>query len=182
MRIIGGYLKGHRLTPPKSDQVRPTADMVKGSIFNILRDWEGKIILDLFGGTGNLGIEAYSRGAREVVFVDNDISSIMIIRKNLMKFDLYSKSKIYSMDFRAAIKKFGKEGKKFDVIFIDPPFKKNFWEPAFKLIIQHRILQKNGIVISEIPTFKKIEISGNFELITDRNYGQNRLIILRGVK
>ena len=180
MRITGGYLKGQKITPPKSDQVRPTSDRVKESIFNIYRDWEGKSVLDLFGGTGNLGIEAYSRGAEKVIFVDNDISSIMVIRENLIKFDLYSRSKIYSMDFRAAIKKFGKEGITFDVIFVDPPFKRNFWEQSFTLILQQGILKEEGVIISEVPTFKEINIPEGLKITTDRNYGQNRLIILKG--
>ncbi len=180
MRVIGGYLKGRKLTPPKSKSVRPTLDSVKESIFNIIQEWEDKVILDLFAGTGNLGIEAFSRGAKEVIFVDNDINSIMVVRENLAKFDLIQKSKIYSMDFKAALKKFGKDEKKFDVIFIDPPFKQFYWETAFNLIIETKILTNEGYIITEIPTYKEVKIPEQLSVYRDREYGQNRLLILTG--
>ncbi len=180
MRIIGGYLKGQKLTPPKSDRVRPTIDRVKEAIFNIIQEWEDKVILDLFAGTGNLGIEAYSRGAKTVYFVDNDINSIMVVTENLKKFDLLKKSKIYSMDYKAALKKFGREGVKFDVIFIDPPFKKDFWEPALNLIVENHLLNDNGFIVTEIPTYKETKIPDSLTIYRDRKYGQNRLLILSG--
>ncbi len=180
MRIIGGYLKGRKLTPPRSDRVRPTIDRVKEAIFNILQDWEGSKVLDLFAGTGNLGIEAYSRGAEEVYFVDNDINSIMVIRENLEKFELLRKSKVYSLDFKAAIKKFGRDGIKFDVIFIDPPFKKDYWDQALSLIISNEILSDEGYIITEIPTYKSLTVPEGLTIFRDREYGQNRLLILTG--
>ncbi len=180
MRVIGGYLKGRKLTPPRSDRVRPTIDRVKEAIFNIIPEWDDLIILDLFAGTGNLGIEAYSRGAKKVFFVDNDINSIMVIRENLEKFDLLRQSKIYSLDFKSALKKFSRETIKFDIIFIDPPFKKDYWEEAFELIINGNLLTKNGFIITEVPTYKSIQIPPKLKTYRDREYGQNRLLILTG--
>ena len=160
MRIISGLFKGRGLTAPNGLTIRPTPDKVKGAIFNIIGE---RIIessfLDLFAGTGAIGIEALSRGAREVIFVDNSIKAINIIKENLQKiydlrftiYDLKSyapKSKI-SIIKGDAVEFIKKTGQQFDFIFLDPPYKSDLGEGALIEISRRNILKENGEVIWE---------------------------------
>lgn len=120
MRIISGKYKGN-LTSFKADHIRPTTDRVKESQFNILMGhFEDARVLDLFAGTGNLGIEALSRGAREVVFVEKNPRSILIVRENLKKLKVTEPTQVIQKDVLSYLKSY--EGEPFDVIFADPPF------------------------------------------------------------
>jgi len=148
MRIISGLFKGRRLTAPNGLTIRPTPDKVKGAIFNIIGE---RIIessfLDLFAGTGAIGIEALSRGAREVIFVDNSIKAINTIKKNLSIFNIqYSTFNIVKADAVEFIKKTGQQ---FDFIFLDPPYKSDLGEGALIEISRRNILKENGEAIWE---------------------------------
>lgn len=121
MRIISGKYKGHQLVDFNADHIRPTTDRVKESMFNILMgNIEGARILDLFSGTGNLGLEALSRGAAEVVFVELNKRSIDILKKNIAKLKISETHQIINKDVLAFLKSY--TGPAFDVIFADPPF------------------------------------------------------------
>lgn len=121
MRVISGKYKGHQLVSFQASHVRPTTDRVKESLFNIFRnEIDGARVLDLFSGTGNLGIEALSRGAREVVFVEKNRKSVDIVEKNIAKLKVTEPHKIVCMDVLSFLKKPPTEP--FDVIFADPPF------------------------------------------------------------
>ena len=148
MRIISGLFKGRRLTAPNGLTIRPTPDKVKGAIFNIIGE---RIIessfLDLFAGTGAIGIEALSRGAREVIFVDNSIKAINTIKENLSIFNIqHSTFNIVKADAVEFIKKTGQQ---FDFIFLDPPYKSDLGEGALIEISRRNILKENGEVIWE---------------------------------
>lgn len=121
MRIIGGKFKGHPLVSFKADHIRPTTDRVKESLFNI---WQGEVeetrVLDLFSGTGSLGLEALSRGAREVLFIESHRASVEIIRRNLKQLKVDSGVRILPLDVLTFLRKFAEEP--FDLILIDPPF------------------------------------------------------------
>lgn len=122
MRIISGKYKGHQLVAFKADHIRPTTDRVKETLFNkLMFQLEGARVLDLFCGTGNLGLEALSRGARECVFVEKNVKSIEITRKNIQKLKVpASDYRIINMDVLAYLKNY--QGEAFDIIFADPPF------------------------------------------------------------
>ena len=160
MRVISGSFKGKRLTAPKGLTIRPTPDKVKGAIFNILgeRIIESSL-LDLFAGTGAIGIEALSRGAKEVVFVDNNIKAINLIKKNMencriqiaeCRFDKSEirnpKSEIIRGDALEFIKKTDRQ---FDFIFLDPPYKSDLGEKALLEISRFNILKEDGEIIWE---------------------------------
>ncbi|MCK4404159.1 MAG: 16S rRNA (guanine(966)-N(2))-methyltransferase RsmD [candidate division Zixibacteria bacterium] len=147
MRIISGEHKGRRLVGGKKTEVRPTSDKVKESIFNVLHEEvEGKRILDLFAGVGSLGIEALSRGAESVTFVDASSQSINILKKNLQDLSLESKSTILHLD---GLKALNKLKDKFQIIFADPPYLKGFVHRIINLVAQSEVLEKNGILILE---------------------------------
>lgn len=150
MRVITGKVKGRKLKAPKGLDVRPTTDRVKESIFNILRTIkEDSKVLDLFAGSGNVGIEFLSRGAKECFFIDNDNISIKTIRENLEHTRLTPQSNIYKNSVEGAIRLLSKKGFAFDYIFMDPPYGKNLALPALELICQEKIIKKDGLVIVE---------------------------------
>ncbi len=144
MRVITGSARGRRLNEPKNMDIRPTTDKVKESIFNIVQfDIEGRKVLDLFAGTGQLGIEALSRGARSVTFVDESNEAIKIVRSNLEHCGLTGE--VVRED---AVSFLGHCGK-YDVIFLDPPYKSGLMEAVLRKIIQFDILSEGGIIICE---------------------------------
>ncbi len=153
MRIISGIFKGRKLIPPRGLSIRPTPDKVKGAIFNIIGE---RIVecsfLDLFAGTGAIGIEALSRGAKEVVFVDNSIKAINTIKENLSRCKMQdARCKIVKEKTVEFIKSVGQgfSPAKFDFIFLDPPYKSHLGEQALMEISQCNILKKDGEVIWE---------------------------------
>jgi len=159
LRIIGGIHSGRRLISPKGKQIRPTYDRVKETIFNCLRgeDILGKRVLDLYAGTGNLGIEALSRGAKEVVFVDKSPYACQLIRENIELCNFKDCSKVYRKDGLAAIKYLNKKGQAFDLIFLDPPYdamnlleKTLFSLSSFPLLYPRgKIVVQHGSALSE---------------------------------
>lgn len=144
MRVITGTARGRKLVEPKDMSVRPTTDMVKEAIFSIVQfDVPGRRVLDLFAGTGQLGIEALSRGARECVFVDNNPASLKLVQQNL---DIcHMKAPVVRSDAASFLAGCGK----FDLIFIDPPYKKGFYEEILNTIFKFDILTDGGIILVE---------------------------------
>ena len=146
--MIAGKYRGKRLISPEDNRVRPTSDRIKETMFNILfsKGVGGGIkVLDLFAGTGALGIEALSRGAEECVFTDIDVKSCALVRENLKITGI--KGEVYHAEFKAAIPKL--TGRKFDLILIDPPYKQNRECEIVNLIIEHGILAENGVAVIE---------------------------------
>ncbi len=152
MRVITGSARGRRLKEPKNMDIRPTTDKVKESIFNIVQfDLEGRRVLDLFAGTGQLGIEALSRGAKSAVFVDESNEAVKIIRENLEHCGLKGETT------RDDAIGFLSRGGKFDIIFLDPPYASGLLDAALKKIIQFDILAEGGIIICETAGEKTLE-------------------------
>ena len=144
MRVITGIAGGRKLKSPEGDAVRPTADQVKQAMFNILQfDLEGRRILDLFGGTGQLGIEALSRGAREAVFTDSSRTSVQLIRENLKRCGL--EGTVLQTDALSYLAR----GEKFDVIFIDPPYDGGLYQAVLERINAVDNLTEGGIIVCE---------------------------------
>ncbi len=150
MRIIAGRSKGRTLESIKGRNTRPTSDKVKGAIFNII---QGRIpdslVLDLFAGTGNLGLEALSRGARKAIFIDKDINAIRIIKKNCYNLGYKEQVEIYRNDAARGLTELSKRDILFDIVFMDPPYSKGYEEALLQLINEANILHNDGIVIIE---------------------------------
>ena len=169
MRVISGIARGRKLKEPLSDKIRPTSDKVKESVFNIVQfDIEGRRVLDLFSGTGQFGIEALSRGARSVVFVDSATESIKLIRENLKICGLSDMASIYARDALRFLE--GEE--KFDLIFIDPPYDSKLAELAVSKITEFDKLNINGIMICEIKVDSSTpEVTSPYMLEKEYKYG-----------
>lgn len=150
MRIITGNAKGLQLKTPKGLDIRPTSDRVKESLFSILADTvTGAAVADLFAGTGNLGLEALSRGAASAVFVDVSPVSLKIARENVAKARLLDKADFLRMDVLAAVDRFGKAGRRFDLIFSDPPYNRGLASATLRQIDTGDILSPGGIIVIE---------------------------------
>lgn len=147
MRIISGEYKGRILRSVKKAKIRPSSDKVKGSIFNVLKDEvEGKKVLDLFAGSGNLGIEALSCGAEFVTFVDSSSRSIKIIKRNLESLNLDKRSKTVGKDCLRVLPKL--HGK-FGIVFADPPYLCDFAQKVIDSVVKYDLLEKDGILVLE---------------------------------
>jgi 16S rRNA (guanine966-N2)-methyltransferase len=177
MRIISGKAKGRRLVAQKGKAVRPTADRVKESLFNILpRDFSGMTILDLFAGTGNLSIEALSRGAEKAILVDASERSAAVIRENLRRLGLSEHAQVWVLPAARALRSLAKRGETFDVIFLDPPYDQKLVDRSLKLIEQGNLLNANGTVVAEHSVREAVPTSyGSLILNDQRRYGDTLL-------
>ncbi|WP_204260265.1 16S rRNA (guanine(966)-N(2))-methyltransferase RsmD [Caloranaerobacter azorensis] len=177
MRVITGTAKGHRLKVPKGLDVRPTTDRIKESLFNILgNNLEGSVVLDLFAGSGSIGIEFLSRGAKECYFIDNSIISIKAIKENLIKTKLIDKSYVYKNTAEKAIKKLGIRGIRFDYIFMDPPYEKGLVIPTLESIAYQDLLKEEGIIIIEHES--KLDLLNeivSFVKVRENDYGNTKI-------
>ncbi|HVP35951.1 MAG TPA: 16S rRNA (guanine(966)-N(2))-methyltransferase RsmD [Terriglobales bacterium] len=179
MRIISGEKKGVRLFSLKKRKIRPTSDKVKEAIYNILTSVEDKRVLDLFAGSGALGIEALSRGADEVVFVDDSSSSLNLIRKNLEKLGLIDKSRIVKKDAIRFLKAEFEEN--FDIIFADPPYGKGFCQKVLEILSGKVILNPDGVLVIEHHKKEKLETVRNLILLKERKYGDTLVSFFRKI-
>lgn len=178
MRVISGTAKGHRLYTPKSNRIRPAADKVKGAIFNILGNCEGAFVLDLFAGTGNVGLEALSRGAAGAIFVDSLQESMIILRKNIQVCRFQEKSKIFKGRLPKILNKVKKYREHFDLIFVDPPYDKNLIVPTLQAIHNNKLIDAQSMVIVEHSPRESPECDA-FKVIDQRQYGQTFVSFLK---
>lgn len=154
MRIITGKYKGN-LVPFQAGHIRPTTDRVKETLFNILmHQIDDARVLDLFAGTGSLGIEALSRGAKEVVFVEQHKKSVEIIRKNLQKFNVTEPTQVIQKDVLSFLKTYG--GEPFDIIFCDPPFTQEMADDVMKTMSNSKVFHENTLITIESGRREKI--------------------------
>ena len=178
MRVISGKARGINLKTPEGVLTRPTIDRVKEALFSIINfDIPASNVLDLFGGTGQLGIEALSRGAKSAVFVDQREDACKLIKENLRRTKLEQDAKVVRMDYLDYLKRCRE---KFDIIFLDPPYAEVFLENALKCITEIDILQSGGIIVAERPLGK--DLPWDFEGFTrskDYKYGKVLLTIYR---
>ena len=178
MRVITGKARGVQLKTPEGMDTRPTTDRVKEALFIIINfDSPGARVLDLFGGTGQLGIEALSRGAKSAVFVDAREESCRLIRENLKRTRLEQDAKVVRSDYMAYL---GRTKEQFDIILLDPPYAEVFLENALNRITEIDILHSGGIIVAERPLGKELpwEFDG-FERSRDYKYGKILLTIYR---
>ena len=178
MRVISGTARGTVLKTPDGMLTRPTADRVKEALFSIIQfDLPSAVVLDLFGGTGQLGIEALSRGAKRAVFVDEREDACRLISENLKRTKFTEKATVRRSDYAAYLKKCSE---KFDIILLDPPYAEVFLENSLNLITEIDILQSGGIIVAERPAEKDLsfEFSG-YQRSRDYKYGKTLLTLFR---
>ena len=181
MRVVAGKARGTVLKTPDGMQTRPTADRVKEAMFSVIQfDIPGAKVLDLFGGTGQLGIEALSRGAASAVFVDQSDRACRLIKENLAKTKLDTVSKIIKNDYANYLQT---TRETFDIILLDPPYAEIFLENCLKLITEIDILHSGGIIVCERPLGKDLilEFDG-YTRSKDYKYGNTLLAVYRKTK
>ena len=178
MRVISGIARGVSLMTPKGELTRPTTDRVKEALFSIIQfDLPGAKVLDLFGGTGQLGIEALSRGAKHAVFVDSREDACRLIKDNLKRTRLETGATVVRSDYLQYLQRCKEQ---FDIIILDPPYAEVFLENALNIITEIDILQTGGIIVAERPLGKDLpwEFVG-FTRSKDYKYGQILLTLYR---
>jgi len=176
MRVISGKYKGKNLIGFDIDGTRPTMDRVKESLFGIIQNnIKNSIVLDLFAGSGSLGIEAISNGAIEAYFIDNNIELINIIKKNTS--GMNEKIHIMKSDYKSTLEMLKNSNIKFDIIFLDPPYKLNLINDCLNKIIEYNLLNKDGIIVCEYET-EQIE-NNSLTLIKDKKYGSKKIKIFK---
>jgi len=178
MRVITGKARGIVLKTPDGMATRPTSDRVKEALFSIIQfDIPAARVLDLFGGTGQLGIEALSRGAKRAVFVDEREDACRLIRENLKRTKLEQSARVVRSDYMAYLKTCSEQ---FDIVLLDPPYAEVFLENSLKMITEIDILQSGAIIVAERPVGKELpwDFPG-FERSRDYKYGNTLVTIYR---
>ena len=181
MRIISGTARGTKLYTLEGQTTRPTLDRVKESLFNIIQnEIPNSIFLDLFSGSGAIGLEAASRGAKKTILCDKSKDAIQIIRKNIEKTHLSEKVELYKSDYELLLKTKIKE--KIDIVYIDPPYNSDFVVKSVEILINRKLVDENSNIIIEtdneeeiLKNLKKIEV----EITDKRKYGRAVLIFLK---
>ena len=179
MRIIAGDYKGRKLESPQDRDIRPTSDKVKEAIFSILMPYtEDGVFVDLFAGTGSLGLEALSRGAKYCYFCDKERKSINIIKENVSRCSAEDYSEIIWGDYMKALRRI--EGKKIDVFLLDPPYDSSLYEKALNSIDLLDLLSDEGIIIAEHEKHSSLpDSAGRLVLVKERHYGRIILSIYK---
>lgn len=183
MRVISGSARGKRLASLEGLETRPTLDRVKEALFNVLQfRLIDKNILDLFSGSGALAIEALSRGSKSAVLCDSSKRAINIINKNLEDTRLKENAEVINKDYIEALKSLKNKFKKFDIIFLDPPYKSDFIVKSINYIKEYNLLEDDGIIIAETDDKDKMEQIKNIEnmeVYDIRKYGIVYIIFIR---
>lgn len=174
MRIIAGTAKGRKLVPIKGKGIRPTSDKIRQAIFNILNlDWDGARVLDLFAGTGALGIEALSRGASEAVFIDHHPYAIETIKKNLSLCGFPERGRVFKNNPLHGLSFLEKPGLLFDVIFMDPPYGQGMARKTLELLAQRNLMKPDGVVVVECDRAEILSSPAGFQVQGEKRvYGR----------
>lgn len=179
MKIISGKYKGRNIEGHNLDGTRPTMERVKESLFAIIQNYlDEAVVLDLFSGSGNLGIEALSEGASFAYLVDYNKKASDTIKRNLNTIGIKD-AEVINLDYKKALNYL--KDKKIDLIFLDPPYKTDFIEQSIKLIDEYNILSDEGLIICENDSLDKIVYPDNYEVVKDRKYGDKWVVILRKI-
>lgn len=181
MRVISGQARGTKIKTIESNTTRPTLDRVKESLFNILQGKiKNKVILDLFAGSGALGIEALSRGAKKVYFNDNNQLAINVLKQNLEKTRCMQNAIIINKDYKEAIKEIKEE---LDIVFLDPPYKLDLVTKTVKELLKQNLINKETIIVVETDEIERdtqgLKEIEKIEIIDKRKYGRANLIFVK---
>jgi 16S rRNA (guanine966-N2)-methyltransferase len=177
MRIIAGTMKGRKLKAPSGLELRPTSDKVKEALFNILASRiEGANLLDLYAGTGSIGIDALSRGAQSVVFVENNKRHFQFLKKNLASYPLEGRAETFATAAADFLRKARKSNRSFDIIFIDPPYQSKEIEKILPILQEGDMITTHGLVVIEHFHKKSLpETVGNLSFLKKYKYGETIL-------
>lgn len=180
MRIISGLARGTKLYTLEGEQTRPTLDRVKEALFNIIQnEIPNSTFLDLFSGSGAIGLEAASRGAKKAILCDNAKKAIQIIKKNIEKTHLQNKIELYQLDYEELLK--NKINEELDIVFIDPPYQTDYAIKSIKIILENKLVNENTIIIVEtdreeiIKHIEKMQV----DIEDKRKYGRATLVFLK---
>ena len=177
MRIIAGKAKGRKLLSPPSMETRPTLDSLKEAMFSSIQNYIlDSYVLDMFSGTGSLGLEAASRGAKEVYLIDRSKDAYPILKKNVetLKFEDFCTT--LNMDSYDALKSLASKNKVFDIIFIDPPYCKDMIPEAIKIVKEKNLLNEDGIIVTKIDTMEEIyQGYEDIKLLKSKKYGNTTI-------
>ena len=184
MRIISGQFKGKKLLEPNDKKTRPLKDLVKESLFNIIEhskkfdiDLEKSNVLDLFAGVRSFGLEALSRGVKDVVFIENYNEVVRILKKNITNLDLSKKCDVLERDILNDFN-FKELNKSFDIIYLDPPFKEKNINSLIMKINKSNILKKNGVIILHRHKNENDQFISESSIIEEKQYGISKIIFL----
>ncbi len=176
MRVISGKYKGKKLIGFDIDGTRPTMDRIKESLFGMIQNnLRDSVVLDLFAGSGSLGIEAISNGANMCYFVDKEQELIKIIKQNIS--NMNEKINLLKSDYSSALKQFKSDNIKFDIVFLDPPYKMNLINDCLNKIYEYKLLNENGIIVCEYEN--ESVNNDNFELLKYKKYGSKKISIYK---
>jgi 16S rRNA (guanine966-N2)-methyltransferase len=186
MRIVAGKHRGLSLATPKDDRVRPTSDRVREALFNVLahNDFgigfsvEGARVLDLFAGTGALGLEALSRGAKYVLFVDDHAESRALVRRNVEAAQATGATKIWRRDATGLGEMPPNAGGSFDLVFLDPPYRKGLVELALASARGGKWFAERALVVAEMAAGEAFAVPVGFAVVDERAYGDTRVVVL----
>lgn len=180
MRIVTGSARGTKLETLEGTETRPTASVVKEAVFSMIQfEIEGRNVLDLFAGSGQLGLEALSRGAERATFCDANIAATDVIKKNAQKTHLYEKSRVLKSDYKELIRNLsGKE--KFDIVFIDPPYAEDLVGDALERIMRAELLSPYALVVCEGERPEPFECEG-LTLRKHSRYGRTYITLLENI-
>jgi 16S rRNA (guanine(966)-N(2))-methyltransferase RsmD len=183
MRIIGGERRGWKLVEWDDSAIRPMRDFVRSALFNILYDFvPDAAFLDLFCGTGSVGLEALSRGARSCTFVDRSRDACGIVRRNLDRLDFLARGEVIQGDALGVLETLRHAGRRFDLVFIGPPYYHELVPPALEALGDGALLGSDPVVVAEIHSTESIaDVVGKLSLVDRRRYGDNQLWLYRTV-
>ena len=182
MRIIGGEARGRVVRLPAGSRIRPTADRIKESLFNILHSVEGSFFLDLFAGSGNVGLEALSRGARFTAFVEKDIRLVRALQGSLVQLGFAARAEVIAADAESGLRRLVQRGDRFDLIFTDPPYDQGLVLETLAWPDMRKALAENGIVVLQHSAREKPDgLQTQPWVVADqRRYGDTVLSFLKG--
>ena len=183
MRIISGKFKGKRIVSPKDKATRPLRDLVKESIFNVIKhsnkikiNIEKSVVLDLFSGSGSFGLEAISRGAKRCLFVENYSNALEVLNKNIKILKCENNCSINCLDCFSYIENLQNNGTKSDLIFLDPPYKERNINVIIEKLLEKNILSKNGIIVIHRHKKDDVKLTDKLNIIDLRLYGISKII------
>ena len=179
MKVISGLYKGRNIEGFQIDGTRPTMERVKESLFAMIQDYvKDGVVLDLFSGSGNLGIEALSEGASYAYFCDYNTIAYKTIEKNLKTIGIEN-ARVLKMDYSKALSVLKEEDVVFDVIFLDPPYQTNYIEKSIQLIDEYNLIKKDKIIVCESDKLDRIIYPNNYEVLKEKKYGDKFVVILK---
>ena len=180
MRVVAGSLRSRNLKAPKGNHTRPTTDKVKGAIFNMLGQFfTGGIALDLYAGSGGLGIEALSRGIEQCYFVDNNYQALQVVKDNLSTLKIEEQAQVFKKDASQALQMFVESQQRFDLILLDPPYAKQKIAEQLAFIAEHQLLTATGTIVCEIDKDIQINIVEELEVVKEQNYGITKILVIK---